>query len=598
MIDWHLFALESLALSHDEAHPVPELKLVLRDSHFRTYSADKHLMELVADLRARRVLISGRPGSGKSYLLNWLHYQLAEQLEQEMIAFEMNISAMIQEVEDQATYSPTSASVVPILIRLNAFDSASNVGNPAFSTLVLKEENYLRTFGHEGTLSDFFATGCQFVVLIDDLDETVTTHTSRNLDDVKRFVDFVLSHRNVKVIMAGRLLATQRFEHSFRNYVVQNLDVPEISLLFAQKTRSSEELLAFLAKWDGISEVVSTPYFAHEAANFWESPGQREFNLGRLLFFLLDNGLVERQVKTENRIDRIRERLRARVETLEYMAFRSIRTNGRVSPTLLRLCTEDSVEELEEWLFLMEFVERNGAELRWTNKWVQAYFAAHFLSRDDIAETKVKRVQLLVEPSSDAALRITPALTSTVFLLQDLTGEDYSSEFPEIWDELEASFSERERQMLTAEFERLVAHYIQKEHDFPPGNIECPFKPPFLQPYEVDVYAEKDEGNRRVIWVVECKLRFPRYPKNVKLEFMEQLQKHVDRVREVKSFRAHEDGKSLQLSAILATNGNGGNEHARSLAKQYNAEIWNFQVPATKLTGRISLTDYKRDRFY
>jgi hypothetical protein len=591
MFNWLSFVQYMKSIAFDEAHPEPELRLTLEDKRHQVYEGNKLLFSLVKEPEARRVLLMGRPGSGKSYLLSKLLYQLSQSLEQE-IRLSTDGSG-----KDSLDFQPTNDTVIPIGIRLNAFDATDNSSEPNGRTIAELIKSQLESFGYTESIFSLFQSTGQYVVLIDDLDETATSTTSENLRQVRRFVDTALRYPNVKVFMAGRDLAARRFVQNFRTFKVQTITENELRVIFDQIVGKddSNNLLGYLRRWDGLIDFVSTPYFAFETVSYWRDQNSANFRLGKLLYALIDNGLVERQVKTEN-YDRVRKILRQRVNNIEEIAFQSLKHPGHITSSMLSEMVKTVEDEyLEEWLFLMEFVIRESSTLIWSNKWIHAYFAAHYLSRQEIASSYSERVVLLRSLISESSTqKVNPALSFTIVLLQDLTSEDFSIELPEIFDNLESSFSEREKQMLTAEFERQVAALITKRHGF--STVEVSFRPRYLNGGEVDVYANKNDGNKHVVWIVECKLRFPRYPKPLLPKHIDQLTNYKKLVHEYENNHAHEHNRLLEFSAILATNGGDRSQEVVSLAKRSEIEIWDFNIPANKLTARIDLTmcDMKR----
>lgn len=616
MIDWYDFARQNTSLAFYEAHPEPELRLVVqekRDKKRRIYPANELLLRLVRDPNHKRVLLTGRPGSGKSYLLSKLHYELAVDLEHEIeLVFEnvrkqqerQHTVDMEQDAglhndvrkADNVDYQPVDSTVIPLLIRLNAFEAVQSPTNE-HGTIAHLIEQQLSGFGYSGSIFDLFRLPAEFVVLIDDLDETLTSGTSENLREVHRFVDKALKNSNVHVIMAGRQVATSRFANEFRTYIVQPLRDDELEFLFEQTIDDPPKLVAYLTKWDGLKAFVATPYFANEAASYWQDMSDEEFNLGRLLYALLDNGLVERQMKTENR-DRIRTILRERVDLVEWLAFHSISNHGRITDGMMKTTiVGHEIVDFEEWLFLMEFVNREGSMLVWRNKWIHAYFASHYLSRHEVAAHRTERVAILRSLASNDSIQLVPPILPIVtILLQDLTGEDYSTDVPEIFENLELQLSERERQKLAQDFEYGVAEYIKTRLMF--QNVRVSFKPRYVGDGEIDVWATKQEGNKHVVRIAECKLRWPRYPKPIRPEYVSQLKKYEGLVRNAEREYAEQNNWVLDFSAILATNGQDRSEKTVELARQHSIEIWDFAIPAQRLTARVDLTKCEMKRIH
>lgn len=613
MIDWLSFARQTRYLAFDEAHPEPELRLVVQDQRRRVYPANELLPSLVREPHRKRVLLTGRPGSGKSYLLSKLHYELAVDFEHEIeLAVENarkrqeRLSEIGLETEAEIAnasptvegvgFQPVNSTVIPLLVRLNAFE-AEQVSTNERVTVAHLIEQQLSGVGHIGSVFALFRLPAKFVVLIDDLDETLTSGTSENLREVRRFVDNALVHPNVQVIMAGRPIAATRFAQEFRTYTVQPLDDEELRNLFRQTIDEPDKLMAYLTKWDGLKAFAATPYFANEAASYWRDMADDDFCLGRLLYALIDNGLIERQTKTENR-DRIRSILRKRVNLVEHLAFRSTENHGRITDDMMNAtAVRDEIVDIEEWLFLMEFVDREGSILVWRNKWIHAYFAAHYLSRHEVAANRSERVAMLGSfVPNDSMQSVPPILPIVTILLQDLTGEDYSADVPDIFENLEIRLSERERQKLAQDFEYGVAEFIKTKFMF--QNVRVSFRPRYVGDGEIDVWATKQDGNKHVVRIAECKLRWPRYPKPIRPEYVSQLKKYGDLVRNAENEYAEQNNWVLDFSAILATNGQDRSEKTVELARQHSIEIWDFALPAQRLTSRVDLTKCEMKRIH
>lgn len=196
----------------------------------------------------------------------------------------------------------------------------------------------------------------------------------------------------------------------------------------------------------------------------------------------------------------------------------------------------------------------------------------------------------------DSKKSIPVMLSVTAVLLQDLTGEDYSSDVPEVFEHLETDFSERERQMLAGDFEREVAEFIRKRYSF--SNIQVSHRPRYVDDGEIDVWATKQDGNKHIVWIVECKLRWPPYPKTIQPTYVSQLKKYERLVCKAEGLYAQENNWVLDVSAILATNGQDRSEITTEMAKENHVEIWDFAIPARRLTARIDLTKCDMKRIY
>lgn len=257
----------------------------------------------------------------------------------------------------------------------------------------------------------------------------------------------------------------------------------------------------------------------------------------------------------------------------------------------------DGITDMEEWLFLMEFVNREGSMLTWRYKWIHAYFAAHYLSRHEVAANRTERLELLRSLAPKDPIQLVPSiLPIATILLQDLTGEDYSTDVPEIFDDLEIQLSEREKQKLAQDFEDGVAEYIKTKFMF--QNARVSFKPQYVGDGEIDVLAIKQDGNKHVVRIAECKLRWPSYPKSIRPEYISQLKKYEDLVRSAEGDYAKLNNWVLDISAILATNGQDRSEKTVELARQHGIEIWDFGISAQRFTSRVDLTKCEMRRIH
>lgn len=587
MLKWRSFARATVTRSYDDAHPNPEVDLFLKDTRGKTYEARSKLISLIRAANPKRILIVGRPGSGKSYLLNWLHNVLASDLEQEISSYEAPKPKSDGTFQDGAVFEPAPTTIVPILVRLKAFsvDPSTGISPSVVFEQSIKEQ--LSRIGIGIEIDKLLELTCRFVILIDELDEMVISTTSVNLREVGRFIERVLDYPNVQVVMAGRRIAADRFIPNYQTLEVQNLHESELNAIFDNASSSSQDLITYLDKWKGLKEFVATPYFALETVVFWREAGESDFNLGRLLYHLISN-LIYRQRKTEY-VDQIEAKMRKRLASVERLAFSSLETNGRLSSTAIQE-EMNSIDdrELEEWLHLMEFVARSTSESYWKNKWVHAYFAAQYLRNYENAPTKEAQVELIQK------CQPTVTLYATILLLQDMLGEDYSADLGDFVSTLDRKISERERNLITWAFESAVTEFVKTIQEF--DDVQISYQPLYLGDGEIDVYATRRRNNVREIWIVECKFRFPPYPCRLKQEHIDQLLKYKKQIYERESRIAREEGKALKLIAILATNGRQINEDAYKLARTYDIEIWDFDLPPEKFTRRTKLNTNQRER--
>jgi hypothetical protein len=586
MINWRHYARTAVERSYSESHPELEVNLKLQDTRNRLCDTRDLLATLIKEPSVRRTLIVGRPGSGKSYILNWLHNSLAVDLEHEIDVVEEPLKDSDGEVIASKTFEPTEQTIVPVLIRLNAFDVSAELGDDTSVAFFSHINQQLSRSGVEVDIREFLSRSCRFVFLVDELDEMAISSTSINLRELRRFVEFVLEYSNVQVVMAGRKIAANRFMANFRTFRVRNLMDEELAMLLNGLAGSEQTLLSYVNRWEGLKEFVATPYFATEIANYWNETGDDDFNLGRLLCRLMES-LVERQRKTEY-ADQIAAKMRRRLAIIERLAFESLDTQGQLSSSMLQKESNlDDDDELEEWLLLMEFTSSHSSTSQWKSKWIQAYFAAQYLSSFETAPNKAARTELIRQRQP------TGTLYATLLLLQDMLQEDYTFDITELSELLAQRISENERELISQAFERAICEFV-KDFGFP--DVRNPYKPKYIQPGEIDVYATRERSNVRETWIIECKFRSPPYPQALKQEYFDQLLRYVTQVSERESRIASEEGKTLSLVAVLATNGGDRGQHAQDLAQANGIEIWDFDLPLQRFTGRQKLSSSQRTR--
>jgi len=572
MFDWKRFAESAFDVSYDALHSEFYVPLALFRGRRIYPNAEETLQEELFRHRVNRILITGRPGSGKSFLLERLNGYFAERLLGDL---------------ENASGDLESASnlVVPIFVQLNLFDAEEYVNDGNELSLELKIREILSPFGLNVPFQEFTRSGPRFIFLIDDLDEVVDDNVSQNLREVRRFIE---KYPDAKIILAGRESAANRFIHLFRTYKITDLSNAAVRSLLEQVLALSypapqlekqvTEIWQYIEKPEGLLAFLSTPFFVYATADYWASPGSKEVNLGRLLFRVIEQ-LMYRQEKTEYS-ERAYALLTRRVFELEKLALETLPSDGIISKGQIDQLSEQDLR----WFQQMEFISRSPAEPRFVSKWIHAYFAAHFLTRnEEFTGFDGRRLflQSIIEP-------LTPLKYATVLLLQDLTEEDYLSIFPANVD-LAHQFPQREIDWLSWAFEQKVAEYVRERFGF--SDIRLSYQPSYLQGGgEIDVYAEKEGNRRKEIWVIECKFRLPAYPKPLRQKDVKQLIRNVKAVDNFWSEVAPEMGLSKKVVGMLFTNGDDQcpDDIAR-IVRRNNIELFYVALPAHKFTSRATV---------
>lgn len=596
MFEWKGYAeevrIESIEYS-DDAHLQSFATLYFEGRS----SAEKIDAEnfLYKELRSgtRRLLVYGRPGSGKSFLLRKLAYRLADEL--------------IVDI-DNANHGqvPSESVFIPIIVRLNRFDLTDRKNADAPNALLSFIHELLNSaLNVEFSLDDLFNSERQFVIIMDDLDEISTSNLQDNLSDIAYGIEHLSGFRSVRIVIAGRESVTNRFRHRFRPLKIENLSLGSVKILFQQlvvpNVESStmrginvlekselmaldqaddindidkgERLLEYISKPEGLLEFLSTPYFAIKTAQFWNDPGNKDFNLGRLLFSILSNFIFRQEKREEIGFDE--DILYERAELLERIAVDCMLTN---SPLSKQHRTE--ARNSLEWYKSMEFIDLNPIAPTFTNKWIHGFFAAHYVTRGDIF-SESQRYDFLeanIAPFS-------PLKAAFLQLLQDLIGLDYNQLIPKEVD-LEQQFTESEKEWYSWGFEQKVRAYYEEQLGF---KVKTSFRPPFLNNREIDIYAEVEKGDRTIIETVECKFRFPPYPKSAQVDYLNQLYTTWEEVNREMHNTLERQGRSVKVTPTLITNGGEYPTEFVEQARQRKIRIYHVDLPLNKHTARSKL---------
>lgn len=585
MLDWRTY-IDSLAQqAYTESLPDFHIQLALKSADGKTGDAETTLQHAIDSRDTKYILISGRPGSGKSFLISSLANLLAERLRAELNAHEQAIfldqvvtdDSLLGAREQSGVFRPTSSSQIPILIRLNKLNIAEIPVRRGASKLQRHVESELRLAGLRMGIRRLLNQGPRFVLLIDDLDEVAASNWIENLREVRRFIAKIAFYPQVTVVFAGRPKAIDYLLdlHSSVHFTVENLDDDDVRVLLDRYLfkEETDQLIEFLHIPEGLLKFIASPLFVREAAIFWRNQPDYHQNLGELLKHLFDS-FIYRQQKTEVQ-EHIGAVLRRRTLNLERTAFATLNSNGVLSQGQIKEIGDSDLE----WYQLMGFLSDNPSEIRFTNKWVQAYFAASHLQRHDYFPSRAARLDAL-----EQLMSISPVLRACVLLLQNLTTEDYSVYLENLSVRFQVLSADEEIGLLTWVFEQKVAEYIQREHHF--DRVETSYRRPYLKDGEIDIYAEKFQNHKRHVWVVKCKLRFAHDPRDVEPSYLEQLYHYKQVVSDKLQADAADEGHTYELSAILATNGRKCSEDMEQLAKSYGLEIWDFDFPASKLWSR------------
>jgi len=100
-------------------------------------------------------------------------------------------------------------------------------------------------------------------------------------------------------------------------------------------------------------------------------------------------------------------------------------------------------------------------------------------------------------------------------------------------------------------FEMCVQEFLQSKYGY--TNIITRYKPPYLKGKEIDVYARKGRiGERKIITVCECKLRFEK--REIQLKEIADFLKVASKVRQYESELITREGGSVKIEVWLITN--------------------------------------------
>jgi len=575
--DWKRYAESVVQESYDDLFSDYFVALQLHRGHKETVSAEDTLLDFARSGSFRRLLLTGRPGSGKSFLLNRLAGVLAQQLLTEIETFEF---ASVTNAGGPSEYQPDRRTVIPILVRLNLFNAADYQDSSNSLILETKISENLSQFGLAEPLHQFFRHDAQFVVLIDDLDEISRDNEFDNLREIRRFIERYSAH---KFVLAGRESAANRFEHRFRAFKIAGLDVTAARRLIEQVATSDQDFLfEILQKAEGLLDFLSTPYFLIQCADFWNQPGEGGFNIGRALLICIDR-LIARQEKTEYTPDVVRV-LHRRTLILEKLALDSLQEDDKLSNQIVESVTTEDMQ----WFQQMEFLARNPTEVKFTSRWIQAFLAAHYLTQSEQFASSQDREEFLYQTIE----KMSPTKATFLLLIRDLIDEDYTHLLSPEGD-FESHFTQQYVDLYSWAFERKVEDYIRSTFGF--QDTRHSYDPPYLRPNEIDIYAEKSDGKRREVWIVECKFRFPPYPKPIKGQFLEQLAKKRAAVVEYRRPRAENEGESLGVVSVLVTNG--GNRCSPDLARladQHKIQMFYVDLNPGKVFTRSKIKSHEK----
>jgi hypothetical protein len=120
--------------------------------------------------------------------------------------------------------------------------------------------------------------------------------------------------------------------------------------------------------------------------------------------------------------------------------------------------------------------------------------------------------------------------------------------------------------MLSRIFEEAVKNFLNDEHLYP--HVTTRYKPRYLRGLELDIYAEKGGGKRKIITVCECKFRLPSRSHLVTIDDLDSFKRKKQMIEE--NEKAHGDAK---LNFWLVTNGDKFDKGVKEQAKSAGIEI-------------------------
>lgn len=563
MLDWLNYAQYALEKSSVATESSINLQIELQRNG-ETFPAESTLLKYIYSGKPRKIVVWGRPGAGKSFLLDRINAQLA--------------SDLLYEIQNSPSdYSPSPTTVVPILIRLRSYTEIFSENQVKLDmTSMFSEE--LRQFGLSESLRDFFAYDVRFLFLIDDLDEVIHPLSYENLLEVKRFVN---QFPTIPSIVAGRRIATKIFDSS-REWVYQLSDLsPELisSAMAALLPSESAELQKILKQDPDLMAFLATPFFTLETVNYWKHSRHQnvQLRISKLLTYLLDELITNRQRRFDYYAS-VQTVLSRRLAVVQELAYESMLNQGEIQIRHMRQAQGDL-----EWFQHMDFVTQGSAP-HFSNRWLQALFAAQHIQ--EIFVTHEERIAFWHEYLSP----LSAIKTACIQVLSDLSGHSYA-ELLNITPKIKEQFTELEKKLISSNFEWLFADYARRVLGY--REVIRGYNPQYMGNDEIDVYASKERNDFHTdVIVAECKYRIQDpIKKQVDLEELQQLLRKREKVNQELVEVEKRKSKTVSVQGILVVNGGGCTEQAKEFADGHKLWVWEIRYPVDAFLKQTGFSD-------
>lgn len=575
MIDWMEYAqvmYDATSIAY-ESNEYMAVELTFSETGLVAGTGDALLREYIGRGSPKRIVAWGRPGSGKSWLVDRICAKLARDLVSE-----------IELAGDDSSYIPDQSSIIPILVRLR---TVTEWGARTDESIDLEKYlvHELTKYGLTEELESFFRCGnAKFIFLIDDLDEVSHFEIHSQLQNVNEFLN---KYPSIQAIVAGRKSATKIFDPGrYKTLKLSDLSEESIQNLLEKLCRhGAPDLYREISKDPSLFKLLSNPYFVTLSANYWNDPGttSSDFRIGELLRWSLDR-LITRQENTRY-YERVHELLQERIAKLKRLSEASIWTAKPLVSTNIETSSEDIA-----WYQHMEFLRYDSMDYEFTNRWIQALYAALYV-RDSYENYEERYSHLKANIKS-----FSPPITALIQIIGDITAQDFTNLIND--SSAIEQFTELEIALISHMFEKAVADYISSVHLF---ETHQSWKPSFIGDREIDVYARKKRNEQHDdVLVVECKYRLPPLDSKylIQKHELEQLARQFDLVNAHEQNHAKSISKTATVKAQLYVNG--GSKVLPDVAKQaqeLGIEIFVAEYPIDAFLKRSKLVQTKVKQF-
>lgn len=343
--------------------------------------AEISLRKAIENSQMQGVLLHGPPGSGKSYQLERILFHFLDALQRNVDTFnESRYDPYTQDDNSEQSaqiFKPSPNSIVPILLRLNLYDSS----NADLSSQIQKffDTDQFVALSYLGQQE--FTT----VLLIDEIDEVSSIDYEKNLSTIRKFVSTQSHVPNVKILVAGREHAARRFVKLFsKELSVAPLEPQDAQQLISEyyantdvggtnRERTPDSFFRWLEQYPQLIEVLKTPLLAIEAFSRWHR--KEAANVYQLL-----NKIISSLVYREDMIEDAAIELH--MKALEKLAIQCLPKAGQISRTI----KEEIGSEHVEWLQHMGFVSYSATTTQFVNPWLYASIVVRVLEFEGVLD--------------------------------------------------------------------------------------------------------------------------------------------------------------------------------------------------------------------